>query len=98
MTLKIQGQGHGENRPKSNQVIYRLGPSMPPKMKEIWKVIQKLLCEQDSVAGADAKNRYKNIKSSPVYRAHLTKVRVQKPKKPIWLPGGHVENYIAENK
>ena len=23
LTLKIQGQGHDENRPKSNQLIYR---------------------------------------------------------------------------
>ena len=27
-----------------------------------------------------------------------TKVRVQKPKIPIWLPGGHFEINIAENQ
>ena len=38
-TLKIQGQDHNENQPKSNQVIYKLGPSTLPKMKQIWKII-----------------------------------------------------------
>ena len=33
------GQGHDENRPKSNQVIYRSGPTIVPKIKEIQKVI-----------------------------------------------------------
>ena len=42
LTLKIQGQGHDENRPKSNQVIYRSGPIIVPKMKEIQKDVQKL--------------------------------------------------------
>ena len=37
----IFGWGHDENRPKSNQVIYRLGPTIGPKMKEIQKVVQK---------------------------------------------------------
>ena len=36
LILKIQGQGHSENRPKSNQVIFRSGPSILPKMKQIW--------------------------------------------------------------
>ena len=27
-----------------------------------------------------------------------TKVRVRKPKNPIWLPGGHFEINIAENQ
>ena len=31
-----------ENQPKSNQVIYRSGPTIVPKMKEIQKVIQNL--------------------------------------------------------
>ena len=47
MNLKNLGQGHDENRPKSNQVIYRSGP----KMKVIQKVVQKLSREQESVAG-----------------------------------------------
>ena len=52
-TLKIQGQGqgHNENRPKSNQVIYWSGPTIMPKIKEIPKVIQKLSREQESAAG-----------------------------------------------
>ena len=48
----IQGQGHDENRPKSNQVIYRSWPTIVPKMKEIEKVVQKLSHEQESAAAA----------------------------------------------
>ena len=51
LKLKIEGQGHDENRPKSNQVIYRSGPTIMPKMKEIQKVVQKLSREQESAAG-----------------------------------------------
>ena len=40
-----------QNRPKSNQVIYRSGPTIVPKMKEIQKVVQKLSREQESAAG-----------------------------------------------
>ena len=49
--MKIQGQGHDENRPKSNQLIYRSGPTIMLKMKEIQKVVQKLSREQESAAG-----------------------------------------------
>ena len=52
LTLKIQGQGHDEKRPKSNQVIYRSSPTILPKMKEIWRVVQKLSREQNSAAGS----------------------------------------------
>ena len=45
------GQGHDENRPKSNQVICRSGPTIVLKMKEIQKVVQKLSREQESAAG-----------------------------------------------
>ena len=51
LTLKIQGQGHDENWLKSNQVIYRSGPTIVPKMKEIQKVVQKLSHGQKSGAG-----------------------------------------------
>ena len=51
LTLKIQGQGHDENRPKSNQLIYRSGPTIMLKMKEIQKVVQKLSRGQESAAG-----------------------------------------------
>ena len=51
LILKNLGQGHDENRPKSNQVIYRSGPTIVPKMKEIQKVVQKLSREQESSAG-----------------------------------------------
>ena len=47
--LKIQG--HDENRPKSNQLIYGSGPTIVPKMKEIQKVVQKLSRGQESAAG-----------------------------------------------
>ena len=51
LTLKIQGQGHHENRPKSKQVIYGSGPTIVQKMKEIQGVFQKLSREQESAAG-----------------------------------------------
>ena len=51
LTLKNLGQGRDENRPKFNQVIYRSGPTIVPKMKEIQKVVQKLSREQESAAG-----------------------------------------------
>ena len=38
--LENSRPGHNENRPKSNQVIYRSGLSIQPKIKEIWKVVQ----------------------------------------------------------
>ena len=50
LTLKNLGEGHDENRPKSNQVIFRSGPTIMPKMKEIQKVVQKLSREQESAA------------------------------------------------
>ena len=36
---------------KSNQVIYRSGPTIVPKMKEIQKVVEKLSREQESATG-----------------------------------------------
>ena len=51
LTLKNLGQGHDENRLKSNQVICRSGPTIVPKIKEIQKVVQKLSREQESAAG-----------------------------------------------
>ena len=48
---KNLGQGHDENRPKSIHVIYRSGPTIVLKMKEIQKVVQKLSREQESAAG-----------------------------------------------
>ena len=50
LTLKTLGRGHNENQPKSNQVIYRSGQTIVPKMKEIQKVVQKLSCGQKSAA------------------------------------------------
>ena len=54
LTLKIQGQVHNENWPKSNQVIYRSWSLILPKMKEIWKAAQKLSCEQKLAASGGA--------------------------------------------
>ena len=63
LTLKIQGQGHDENRPKCNQVIYRSGPTIVPKMKEIqslskviaWtKVCGRRRCRPGAGAGANS--------------------------------------------
>ena len=47
----IWPQGHDENWPKSSQIIYRSGPTIVTKMKEIQKVVQKLSREQESAAG-----------------------------------------------
>ena len=44
--LENLGQGYDDNRPKSNQEIYRSGPTIVPKMKEIQK--------QESAAGGGA--------------------------------------------
>ena len=55
LTLKNLGQGHDENWPKSNQVIYRSGPTIVPKMKEIQEVVQKLSREQESAAGGSVR-------------------------------------------
>ena len=51
LTLKNLGQGHDENRPKCNQVIYSSGPTIVPQMKEIQKFVQKLSREQESATG-----------------------------------------------
>ena len=48
--LENLGQGHDINWPKSNQVIYRSGPTIMPKMKEIQKVVKNLSHEQESAA------------------------------------------------
>ena len=40
--LENSSQGHHENRPKSYQVIYRSGPTLVQKIKEIQKVVRKL--------------------------------------------------------
>ena len=55
LTLKIQGQGHDKNRPKSNQVIYRSGPTKVCGCGRRWQ----------------RTNRYKIIKSPPVYQGDL---------------------------
>ena len=40
LTLKNLSKGHNENRPKSYQVIYKWGPTIVSKMKEIQKLFQ----------------------------------------------------------
>ena len=47
----ILGQGHDENRPKSNQVIDRSGQTIVPKKKEIQSCVQMLSREQEAAAG-----------------------------------------------
>ena len=44
-------KSRSRSQQKSNQVIYRSGPTIVPKMKEIRKVVQKLSRKQESVAG-----------------------------------------------
>ena len=70
LTLKIQGQGHNEYRPKSNQVIYGSGTTIMPKMKEIQKVVQKLSREQSvrpvaRAAAYEPVRKHKVIKDTP---------------------------------
>ena len=65
------GQGHDENRPKSNQLIYRSGPTIVQKMKEIQKVVQKLLRRQESAAGGGGVRTGTKTLSPPVYRGDL---------------------------
>ena len=48
---KFKVKAKDGNRPKSNQVIYRSGSTIMPKMKEIQKVVQKLSHGQKSQAG-----------------------------------------------
>ena len=67
LTLKIQSQGHNENRPKSNQVIYRSGPTIVPQMKEIQKVVQKLLHEEESTPLVAPYKLVQKHKSHPWY-------------------------------
>ena len=56
MTLKIKGQGHNENRPKFDQVIYGSGPSILPEINENCKIVWKLSDQKNlrAVAAADA--------------------------------------------
>ena len=60
-------RSRSENQPKSNQVIYRSGPRIVPKIKEIQKVVQKLLCEQKSAAGAGGVRTGTKTLSHPRY-------------------------------
>ena len=54
LTLKNLGQRHDEYRPKYSQVIFRSGPIIVPKIKEIPGVVKKLSREQESAAGGAA--------------------------------------------
>ena len=45
-------KSRSRSRRKSNQVIYRSGPTIVPKMKEIQKVVEMLSREQESAAAA----------------------------------------------
>ena len=62
LTLENLGQGLDENRPKTNQVIYRSRPTTVPKIKEIQNFVQKLSREQESAAGGGVRIGTKNIK------------------------------------
>ena len=65
--LENLGQGHDENWPKCNQVIYRSGPTIVPKIKEIQKVVQKLSREQESAAGGGGVRTGTKTLSHPQY-------------------------------
>ena len=78
LTLKIQGQGHNENRPKYNQVIYRSSY----QMKKIRKIVQKLSREQKSAAGGGAcAAAYEPVQkhSRPVYRDDFIILQLASP-------------------
>ena len=81
MTLKIQGPGDEENRPKSDQVIYRSGPTIVLKMKEIQKVVKRLSREQESAAGGGGvggvRTGTKHKITTPAYRGDLTNLHDQ---------------------
>ena len=67
------------SRRKSNQVIYRSGPTIVPKMKEIQKNCSKVIA-WTKVCGRRRwrrTNRYKNkyMWSPPVYRGDLISIR-----------------------
>ena len=87
LTLKFEGQGHDENRPKSNQVIYRSGPPILSKLKKNPKSCSEVIA-WTSLCGRRRRrrrhrwsrrrrrrrrrtNRYRNIKLPPVYRGDL---------------------------
>ena len=73
--LEIQGQGHGQGWPKSNQVIYRSGPLILPKIERNMKgcfevnswtnvcILLQQLWQHTS--------QYKSIKSTSVHRGVL---------------------------
>ena len=65
--LVNQGQGHNKNQPKSNQIIYRSGPTIVSTMKEIQKVVQKLLRGQKSAAGSSTIRTGTKTQSHPWY-------------------------------
>ena len=74
LTLKIQGQGHDESRPKSNQVIYGSGPRIRPK----WRKSQKLFISYRVNSNlrppaAVACETVQKHKATPVYRDDLIK-------------------------
>ena len=49
----LQVHGHNDFQPKSKWTICKSGPSILPKIKEIWKVVWKLSCGQKCAAGRD---------------------------------------------
>ena len=61
LILKIQGQGHDENRPKSNQVIYRSGSLILPKLKKSEKLFRSYRVNKSLRCWWCRTNWYKNI-------------------------------------
>ena len=64
----------GQGRPKSNQVFYRSGLTIVPKMKEIRKVVQKLSCEQNLRPAAAAYKPVQKHKVTPGIPGWLNKL------------------------
>ena len=64
----------GQGRPKSNQVFYRSGLTIVPKMKEIRKVVQKLSFEQNLRPPAAAYEPVQKHKVTPGIPGWLNKL------------------------
>ena len=78
--LKKSRSRSRQNRPKSNQVIYRSGPIIVPKNEKNPKSCSKVIA-WTRICGRRRRrrtNRYKNIKSPPVYRGDLRSIFCEK--------------------
>ena len=64
--MKIQGQGDDKNQPKSNQVIYRSGRTIVPKIKEIQKLLKSYCMNKNLQPAAAAAAAYEPVQKHKV--------------------------------